>query len=652
MKKIVFLSALLVISLQTSANIRLPKILSDNMVLQRNKPITLWGWADANENITVTFKQQTKSTKADKSGKWTVTLSSETAGGPFNLTLKGKNSITLSNILIGEVWVCSGQSNMEWPLAQVTNATQELKDASFPEIRQFLVQKSVSLKPEVDVRGGDWKLCSSQAASNFTAVGYFFARELHKKLKVPIGLINTSWGGTHSETWTSKEAFEQSPEFKDMIAALPNLELDALAKQRAESVLIKLKSMNISLPASNVDQWKDLNYNDQAWNTMTLPSLWEQQQLEDIDGTIWFRKTILLTAADAGKEALLKLSMIDDSDQSYVNGVLVGSTNRYNEKRTYQVPANVLKEGRNIIAVRVEDTGGGGGIYGDATDLSLTTKGNASISLAGVWQYNMESLLANANSIGPNAYPTLLFNAMLNPLTPYAIQGTIWYQGESNAGRAHQYRTAFPLMIQDWRKHWKQGDFPFYFVQLANFNSANGTSEKGSTWAELREAQSMTLSLPNTGMAVITDIGEANDIHPRNKQDVGKRLAAIALANNYGEKIVSSGPVYQSMSVSGNKIKISFTQTGSGFWIKDKYGYLKGFEIAGADQKFQYAKAWVEGNDVIVSAEAVSSPVAVRYGWADNPEDINLYNKEGFPASPFRTDTWKGITTEAKFNFQ
>jgi sialate O-acetylesterase len=652
MKKIIFLSALLAISLQTSANIRLPKILSDNMVLQRNKPITLWGWADANENITVTFKQQTKSTKADKSGKWTVTLSSETAGGPFNLTLKGKNSITLSNILIGEVWVCSGQSNMEWPLAQVTNATQELKDASFPEIRQFLVQKSVSLKPEVDVRGGDWKLCSSQAASNFTAVGYFFARELHKKLKVPIGLINTSWGGTHSETWTSKEAFEQSPEFKDMIAALPNLELDALAKQRAESVLIKLKSMNISLPASNVDQWKDLNYNDQAWNTMTLPSLWEQQQLEDIDGTIWFRKTILLTAADAGKEALLKLSMIDDSDQSYVNGVLVGSTNRYNEKRTYQVPANVLKEGRNIIAVRVEDTGGGGGIYGDATDLSLTTKGNASISLAGVWQYNMESLLANANSIGPNAYPTLLFNAMLNPLTPYAIQGTIWYQGESNAGRAHQYRTAFPLMIQDWRKHWKQGDFPFYFVQLANFNSANGTSEKGSTWAELREAQSMTLSLPNTGMAVITDIGEANDIHPRNKQDVGKRLAAIALANNYGEKIVSSGPVYQSMSVSGNKIKISFTQTGSGFWIKDKYGYLKGFEIAGADQKFQYAKAWVEGNDVIVSAEAVSSPVAVRYGWADNPEDINLYNKEGFPASPFRTDTWKGITTEAKFNFQ
>ncbi len=642
---------LAMLSFVAQATIRLPKILSDNMIIQRNKPITFWGWADANEKVTVQFKQQTKSVKADKSGKWMVTLAAEAAGGPFQIVFKGKNTITLSDVLIGEVWVCSGQSNMEWPLASANNAENEIKNANYPQIRQFLVQKSVSLKPEEDVKGGSWKICTPENAGEFTAVGYFFARELYSQLNIPVGLVNTSWGGTHSETWTSREAFEQSTEFKSMINSMPKIDLEALAKKRNNVLIDKLKAMNITLPSSGSEQWKSASYNDSQWNTMTVPGVWEQQKLEDLDGVLWFRKSVTIAAVDAGKEATLELAMIDDMDETYVNGQPVGTTKKYNDKRKYTLAASVLKEGVNVIAVRITDTGGGGGIYGDAKELKLTTASGAVISLAGDWRYTIESVSEGTTSVGPNSYPTLLYNAMLYPITNFAIEGVIWYQGESNAGRAYQYRAAFPLMIQDWRKQWKQGDFPFYFVQLASFNSANGTSEHGSTWGELREAQTMTLSLPNTGMAVTTDIGDPTDIHPRNKQDVGKRLAAIALNKVHGKNNVYSGPMYQSMKVEGNKIRISFTQTGSGLMVKDKYGYLKGFEIAGADQKFHYAKAWIEGNEVVVASDEVTAPVATRYGWADNAEEDNLFNKEGFPASPFRTDVWKGITTDSKFSF-
>ena len=652
MKKKGLLLLALCVVIFSYGDIRLPKIVSDNMVLQRNKPITIWGWADANEKVTVHFNKQTKSGKADQSGKWNITLDAETAGGPFQLMVKGKNTITLTNILVGEVWVCSGQSNMEWPLRNSTNAELEIQQANYPEIRHFEVQKSVSTKLEEDVKGGDWKVCTPENARDFTAIGYFYARELYQKLKIPIGLIHTSWGGTHSETWTSREAFENSTEFKDMIASMPALDLDALAKQKNEALLKKLKDLNLSMPTSaEAERWKDLSLDDSKWPSMQLPGLWENY-LGELDGFVWFRKTIMINRDDADKEAFIDLGMIDDSDESYVNGIKIGATkNKYNELRRYKIPAGTLKDGKNVIAVRVDDTGGGGGIYGEAKDLKLTIGKNV-FPLAGDWVYNIEKFQAGNSSVNPNSYPTLLFNAMLNPLFNYGIEGALWYQGESNAGRAYQYQTAFPLMIKDWRNHWKQGDFPFYFVQLASFNSANGTSEKGSAWAELREAQTMTLSLPNTGMAVTTDVGEANDIHPRNKQDVGKRLAAIALNKVYGLATIYSGPSFQSMKVEGNKIRVSFSNLGSGLLVKDKYGYVKGFEIAGSDQKFQYAKASIDGNDVVVSADHVASPLAVRFAWADNPEDSNLFNKEGFPAIPFRSDKWKGITEGAKFKIE
>jgi len=655
MKKGYLFPLVLFLSSAVFANVRLPKIFADNMVIQRDQPIPVWGWADAKEKIIVQFNKQIKIISAGKDGKWLLKLDAETAGGPYQLSIKGKNAITISNVLVGEVWVCSGQSNMEMPVAgwgKVNNYEQEIAAADYPEIRQFLVTKAVSTTPKDDVAGGEWKPCSPATAGDFTAVGYFFARELYKQLHIPIGLINTSWGGTMVETWISRGAFENSDEFKSMIAAMPLVDLNELTKQKMTDLQKKIEKLQGPfVNHANAEHWKDENFDDSHWPTMKLPGLWEDQKmgLEDLDGLVWFRKTIIVDDIDAGKPAIIELGKIDDSDETFVNGNKVGETkNKYSEHRSYHIGAGILKAGKNMIAVRVEDTGGGGGFFGDASDMKLSI-GSKTQPLDGDWSFKIEAAVTGGNNTGPNSFPTLLYNAMLNPLMPYGIKGAIWYQGETNAGRAYQYRKAFPLMITDWRQHWGEGDFPFYFVQLASFNAARGNSEHGSTWAELREAQSMTLSLPNTGMAVTTDIGEAADIHPKNKQDVGRRLAAIALANTYAFKKEYSGPVYQSMKTEGNKVILSFTHTGRGLTAKDKYGYIKGFEVAAADQKFHYAKAYLDGDKIIVSNEDVATPVAVRYAWADEALEANLFNKDGFPASSFRTDAWKGITEEAKY---
>jgi sialate O-acetylesterase len=649
MKKI-FFSLFLSLALFSHANITLPKIFGDNMVLQREKPIPVWGWAMPGESVTVQLNKQTVTTVTDKNGKWMLKLIAEKAGGPYTFIAKGKNTITYNNVLVGEVWICSGQSNMEMPIAgwgKINNYEQEIAAADYPQIRHIKIPNTVSGTPKDDIESGEWKVANPQNAGDFTATGYFFARELYKQLKVPIGLINTSWGGTMVETWTSREAFQQSPEFKNMIAGMPSVNLDSIAKIRTAAVLKKIEAAQGPMVSKEVAAtWSEANTNVSDWPEMNLPGLWEGNGLAGLDGVVWFRKLFNVRAEDAGKEATLELSMIDDNDITWVNGVKVGSTNAYNVKRKYTIPAGVLKEGMNSIAIRVEDTGGGGGVYGEASDMKISF-GKLQQSLSGQWSYRVESALLNTG-VGPNDYPTLLFNAMVNPLIPYAMRGAIWYQGEANADRAYQYRKAFPLMINDWRKRWGS-NFPFYFVQLATFNAENGNSKKGSTWAELREAQTLTLSLPNTGMAVTTDIGNPTDIHPKNKQDVGKRLAAIALHNVYGKNIVSSGPLYQGMKVSGNQLILTFTNTGNGLIAKGDDGKLSGFEVAGQDKIFYPATAKIVGNTVVVSSASVIHPVAVRFGWADDAGADNLFNKEGFPASPFRTDNWKGITEKEKF---
>lgn len=639
------------ISLSGYSQVRLAKIFGDHMVLQRSQPVLIWGWSAPNEKISVRMNQQVKDGKADKNGKWGVNLDPQPAGGPYDLTVVGKDSLVVHDVLVGEVWICSGQSNMEFELKSAMHAAAEIREADYPQIRQIIIPKTVSLVPKEDIPSGEWTVCSPQTAGDYTAVGYFFAREIQKRIKVPVGLINSSWGGTMVETWTSRGAFEKSPEFKSMIAGLPNTDIETLIKQRKQGLDDKIKTLEKGVTDSVPESgWKDPDYNGEAWPKMKLPGLWEDQHLglEELDGIVWFRRDITLDAEEAAKPVVLDLGTIDDNDETFVNGIAVGSTKSYDAVRHYTVAPGVFKAGRNVITVRVEDTNGGGGIYGDSAGVKLISA-TRSVNLSGAWGFRVARIDRGTGNLNPNEYPTLLFNSMIQPLIPYGIRGVLWYQGETNAGRAFQYRTAFPLMITDWRQHWGQGNFPFYFVQLASFNAGNGDSEHGSSWAELREAQTRTLSLPNTGMAVTTDIGDANNIHPKNKQDVGKRLAAIALNNIYGQPMQFSGPVYESLAIEGNKVSLTFTHTGSGLMTKDKYGYLRGFEVSGSDHHFHYARAVVSGNKVIVSSDAVSEPTEVRYAWADDAGDANLYNQEGFPAVSFRTDQWKGITDDVKY---
>lgn len=459
------------------AEVKLPSVLTSNMVFQRDHAITVWGWAAKGEKVIVTFNKLVKKTKPEASGQWKVVFPAmQAGGGPLQLKVQGKNTITLDNILIGDVWICSGQSNMEMALSRVNNAEQEIAKADYPSIRLLHFPKNFQKEPASDVANASWSVCSPQSIPKFSAVGYFFGRYINKEINVPIGLINTSWGGTNAEAWTSMDYLVKIPKYQYFPAEL----------------------------------------------------------------------------------------------------------------------AERLKKTDSLSIAKLK---------------------------------------------GPNEYHSSLFNGMINPLLNLAVKGAIWYQGESNAGEGILYRTLFPNMIDCWRDKWHQPDMPFLFVQLANYTAELPEPGK-SNWANLREAQLMTLNHPNTGMAVIIDIGEAKDIHPKNKQDVGYRLALNALKLVYGKDIVYCGPIYKSMQIEGDKIALSFDHVGTGLMAKEKYGYLKAFAIAGEDQKFYWAKAEIKGDKVIVYSDMVAKPAAVRYAWADNPGEVNLYNKEGLPASPFRTDNW------------
>ena len=626
------------------AEVKLANIFSNNMVLQRDKPIKIWGWADKNEAVEVHLLNQIKKVKADKNGAWIATLNPVSYGGPYTIEVKGKkNSITLNDILIGEVWLCSGQSNMEMAVhgwGSVYNYEQEIKDANYPQIRAFNVVKDISMKPK-DNLSGTWQVCSPQTVSEFSAVAYFFARKLNKELNIPVGIINSSWGGTDIETWTSSDAFNSLPEkFRERYKDFKVDNFDEFAKTNEEHKAKYLNALNNDPGIS--EKWYEPSFNTSAWNKMQLPQMWENV-IGNVDGIIWFKYNISLPKESEGKAATIDLSVIDDNDIVWINGIKIGETEGYAVKRSYKIPENVLKSGNNTIVVKITDNGGGGGIYGKAEQMYLQVQGKQ-YPLAGEWQYKeaVTNRMYKFIDISPNMYYSLLYNGMINPITGLAIKGAIWYQGENNASQAYNYRTLFPTMINNWRTKWGY-EFPFYWVQLASY-TAKDDKPVNSEWAELREAQTMTLSLPQTGEAVITDIGDADDIHPRNKQDVGLRLALIALNKDYGKKdIVYSGPTFKEMNIEGNKAVISYNNTGKGLCVKNKYGYVEGFTIAGADQKFEWAKAYIDGDKVVVYSEKIAKPVAVRYSWANNP-DVNLFNQEGLPAAPFRTDNWKGIT--------
>jgi sialate O-acetylesterase len=639
-----FTACFLIFASALHAEVKLPHIFSDNMVIQRDKPINIWGWADKNEAVEIHFLNQVKKIKADKNGKWILTLDAVPYGGPYTMEVKGKsNIITLKNILIGEVWLCSGQSNMEMTVhgwGVIDNYEQEISNANHPGIRAFNVVKDVSMTPKNEL-DGTWDVCSPQTVSNFSAVAYFFARKLNQELNIPVGIINSSWGGTDIETWTSADAFSKLPQqFKDRYKNFQIPDFDQFREEN-ETNKVKYHEALKSDPGIN-EKWYEPSFNTSSWKKMYIPQMWENV-LGDVDGIIWFTYNLKLSKEDEGKHAVLHLGTIDDDDIVWINGIKIGETVGYTTNRIYDIPENILKAGDNKIVIKITDGTGGGGIYGNPEKIFIKTNSNQ-YSLAGDWQYKeaVTSKMYNYIDVSPNMYYSLLYNAMINPITDLSIKGAIWYQGENNASQAYNYRTLFPTMINNWREKWGY-EFPFYWVQLANFMAKDNTPVD-SEWAELREAQTMTLSLPQTGQAVITDIGDGDDIHPRNKQDVGLRLALIALNKDYGKTdIIYSGPTFKAMNIEGNKAIISYTNTGKGLSVNNKYGYVEGFAVAGPDKKFEWAKAYIDEDKVVVYSDKVANPVAVRYSWSNNP-DVNLFNGAGLPAVPFRTDSWKGIT--------
>lgn len=643
MKKVSILFFLFytVLSYSAFAEVTLPHIFSDNMVFQQQQPIKVWGWADPKESVEVSFLDQVKKAKADKDGKWQLELDAVSHGGPYELKVKGKNNdICFSNILVGEVWLCAGQSNMEWIVENVKDAKNEISNADYPQIRSFNVIKDMSMELKDDL-DGEWEVCSPQTVSNFSAVAYFFARKLYRELNIPIGIINSSWGGTDIESWTSANMFEQLPaSLRARYQSVDAKNFKQFAKEVSQRKAAYEKAL-LSDPG-DIQKWFTSDYDDSEWESVPVPGIWKNELIA-VDGTVWTRLELELPETAAGKSATLNLGPIDDNDVTWINGVEVGHTEGHTVERVYSVPQDLLKVGKNVITVKVIDSGGDGGVYGKADNLCLEI-GARRYSLAGEWKYKTGVTKNQFNYIdfSPNMYYAILFNSMINPITKFKVKGVIWYQGENNASNAYNYRTMFPALIKDWREQWGY-EFPFYWVQLANFMEKDEEPED-SQWAELREAQTMTLALPKTGQAVITDIGQADDIHPRNKQHVGLRLALNALNKDYGmTDLVYSGPTYKSMKIEGNKVIISFDNIAGGLIVKNKYGYIDGFAVAGKNGKFYWAKAYLDGDKVVVSSDKVMEPADVRYAWSNNP-DVNLFNSEGLPAASFRTDKRKGIT--------
>jgi sialate O-acetylesterase len=492
-----------------------------------------------------------------------------------------------------------------------------------------------------------WQICTPEKVKEFSAVGYYFGRDLQEEIDVPIGLIHSSWGGTCVETWTSKPSITKLPFYEDFGTRIDNYNVSTIAQKYEDD----LKNALGGFPEKEIgmgEKWMLPSTDRSDWLTMKLPTLWENASYHRLNGRVWFSYDFNLTAEGLDSIAQLHLGKIHDSDITWVNGKKVGELKWGNDvERVYPVPAQLLKVGKNNISVRIEDKYYKGGFASKADRLFLQW-GQKQIPLSGDWKFKVDTVIADF-APKPNDVPSLLYNAMINPLIPYGIKGVIWYQGESNTPRSKEYEVTFPNMINNWREDWQQGDFPFLFVQLANFKKPS-TTPQDDDWSELRETQTKTLSVKNTGMAVAIDIGEAYDIHPKNKQDVGRRLMLSALKVAYGKDIVHSGPIYKSMQVEGDKAIISFEQIGTGLQVKNKHGYINEFEIAGDDKKFYWAKAKLDGDKIIVWSDQVKKPVAVRFGWSSNPNGFNLYNKEGLPASPFRTDNWKGITDGKSFD--
>ncbi len=620
----------------SSRAVELPRIFADGMVLQRDRPIPVWGHGDAGARIVVSFAGAKTTAQADAQGAWRIERPARRAGGPYEMRIDdGRAPRELHDVLGGDVWLASGQSNMEWPLAQAADAEAEIARATDPQIRHFKIPKSWSGEAQTQLAGGEWVASSPGAAGDFSAVAHFFARELRKATGVPIGIIDSTWGGSRIEAWM--DAPSQGLDAKAMV------ELGRKLREADERALAQTRRNLARWPSLPMDDagWQAAELDQREWVPITVPALWESAGWAGVDGVAWYRAAFALSAAEAKNGIVLGVGRIDDSDVTWVNGRQVGRTDmQYNLPRRYEVPAEALHAGVNHVAVRVSDFGGGGGIHGEAGEVFVQPQGAQARPLTG-WVFR-PSKVSVALVDDKNQDPALLYNAMIHPLQPYALRGAIWYQGEANAGNtsdALRYRRQFPAMIEQWRTQWHAPALPFLWVQLANFISGADQGDS-SPWAVLRESQSATLALPATAQAVTIDIGNPDNIHPLDKQDVGKRLALAARHVAYGETLVYSGPVFADMQVERGLATLSFAAGNGALAVRGGGNDVHGFQLAGADRVFHPAQAVIRDGKVAVRSDAVPVPVAVRYAWSDNPVDADLANDAGLPASPFRSDAW------------
>lgn len=604
---------------QLSAKVRLPRLVSDRMVLQRDTELDIWGWADPGEKVTVRFQGRHYDTETGADGCWHVLLPPQQAGGPFVLEV---NEIVIRDVLVGDVWLCSGQSNQETPIARLTDKFPEINVSNNHMIRHYKVPTQDvkgELREEIAGNAG-WHSAIASDVMNWTALAYFFAQEAYEHTHVPVGMLVSSLGGSAIESWISQEHLKEFPQLLVDQAAFDSLKL---ARQDR-----------------GAGRWQLPECDDSDWATMTVPGYWRENGA-DIRGTVWCRKTFDVPASMAGRHARLYMGTMVDSDSVFVNGTFVGFTSYTYPPRKYDIPAGVLREGKNVIAVRLTANGGNGGFVKDKRYAIVGDE--AEIDLTGTWRYRtgidqsevqrLSARLANLDRTGSG-----LYNGMIYPIRHYRVKGAIWYQGETNAGNPAPYADYLKALITNWRELWQWPDMPFLLVQLPNFMEKKDRPTD-SGWARIRDAQFRTaLSVPHTELAVTYDAGEWNDIHPLDKKTVAHRLFLGARRLVYGEKVNASGPLYKDMQVDGDRIVLSFTETGRGLACRGKE--LKHFAIAGEDRKFVWAKAVIRGNKVVVSSPEVKHPVAVRYAWSDNPSDANLCNKDGLLASPFRTDNW------------
>jgi len=624
------------------ANVRLPQLVSDNMVLQRDAKVNIWGWATPGEKVSVKFAGKSYNAVTDAVGKWQIVLAPLKAGGPYTMEITGNNTISLKNILMGDVWFCAGQSNMVINMERVKEKyPDEIASANYPEIRNFFVPTLADVtKVHDDLPAGKWVPADPKTVLEFGAATWFFAKQIYQKYHVPIGIINSSVGGTPIEAWISEEGLKAFPTYTALIAKYKDTAY--IADQNRKAAQFAKVNKPVLPPDEGLTgpkTWFSTDYKPEGWHKFWLPGYWADQGIKGLNGTVWFRKEVDIPASMAGKAGKLFMGRIVDADQAYINGVLVGGTTYQYPPRRYDIAAGLLKPGKNIIVMRVQNTAGKGGFVPDKPyNIKV---GEGTIDLRGDWIYKVGQVYPPLTFIGEQGISmqnsaTGLYNTMVAPAVKYTVKGMMWYQGEANTNRAKEYAQLQPTLIADWRQKWQQGDMPFMFVQLPGFMEVN-YSPSESDWAQLRESQRKSLSVANTAMVVAIDAGEWNDIHPLDKKDVGDRLAIAAEHLAYGDKdVVYSGPLYQSQKIEGNKITLMFSNVGSGLIAKGD-NQLHYFAIAGPDKKYVWAMATIEADKIIVWSDKITNPVSVRYAWADNPDGANLYNKEGLPASPFET---------------